>query len=195
MRTTIRLLSVFALAMSAFSSAAPAAAQAAPAAPAAQGSEHFVGHLVNTTASARSTSPFILEIDRYANQADAQQLTGTLAARGQLALRDQLWNSNAGYISIGGRLGYPIAAAFVVETPTGRTIRVLVDRPLGFFETQYYSRSFRYPFAVVELNLDKNGNGEGNFIAAARLQQRGETLEITSLGTMPFRLLHVRAGA
>jgi hypothetical protein len=187
MRTSTRLLSIFALATSALLITAPTAARAAA------GSEQFVGHLINTTASARFTRPFTLEIDRYGSQADAQRLTGVLAARGQLALRDELWRRNAGYLSIGGGLGYPIAAAFSEETPSGRTIRVFLDRPLGFLETQYFRRSYSYPFTVIELSLDKNGNGEGLFIAAAKLQWHGDTLEVESLGVMPNRLLHVRA--
>jgi hypothetical protein len=189
MRKTTRLLSVLALATFALSFSAPTAARAA------QGSELFVGHLVNTMASARFASPFVLQIDRWATQGDAQRLTGVLAARGEYALREDLWKSQAGYVRVGGRIAYPIAAAFVEETPSGRTIRVLLDRPLGFFETQYYSRSYHYPFAVVELNLDRNGKGEGRFIAAAKLQVRGDTLEIESLGPLPMRLLHVRASA
>jgi hypothetical protein len=188
MRTSTRLLTLFALATSAFLITAPTLARAAG------NPEHFVGHLVNTMASARFTRPFILEINRYASEADARRLTSVLAARGPLGLRDDFWRSNAGYLSIGGGLGYPIAAAFAEDTPSGRTIRVLLDRPLGFFETQYYSRSYRYPFTVVELNVDKNGNGEGRFILAAHLQSHGaETLEVESLGVMPFRLLHLRA--
>ena len=192
MRSSSRLLSVFALAASAFLVTAPTAARAAAAPEPAP--EHFVGHLINTMASARFTRPFILEIDRYASAADAQRLTGVLAARGRLGLRDDLWKSNAGYLSVGGGLGYPIAAAFVEDTPAGRTIRVFLDRPLGFFETQYYFRSYRYPFTVIELTVDKDGNGEGRFILAANLRSRGaDTLEVESLGAMPFRLLHVRA--
>jgi hypothetical protein len=196
MRTSSRLLSVFALAASAFLVTAPPAARAAAAPePAPEPApEHFVGHLIDTMASARFTRPFILEIDRYASAAEAQRLTGVLAARGRLGLRDDLWKSNAGYLSVGGGLGYPIAAAFVEDTPAGRTIRVFLDRPLGFFETQYYFRSYRYPFTVIELTVDKDGNGEGRFILAANLQSRGaDTLEVESLGAMPFRLLHVRA--
>jgi hypothetical protein len=188
MRTSTRLLTAIALATSVFLFTAPTLARAAG------NPQRFVGHLIDTMASARFTRPFVLEIDRFASAADARRLTGVLAARGPLGLRDDFWRSNAGYLSIGGGLGYPVAAAFEQDTPSGRTIRVFLDRPLGFFETQYYSRSYRYPFTVVELNVDKNGNGEGRFILAANLQSRGaETLEVESLGVMPFRLLHLRA--
>jgi len=78
------------------------------------------------------------------------------------------------------------------ETPAGRTIHVVMNRVLSPFEVQYYTRSSRYPFAVIELNLDKNGRGDGRLIAAARLRWQGDTLEIESLGNQPFRLLAVQ---
>jgi hypothetical protein len=193
MRTRTRLFSILELVMIGAAITAITAITANAAAGPAEPSERFSGSLVNTVAGAHFSQPFILAVDRYASQSDVQRLTGILADRGAYSLRDELWKRTAGYLSVGGGLGRPIAAVFSQDTPTGRTIHVLMNRPLLAFETQYYTRSSKYPFTVVELNLDKNGQGSGRLIGAAKLQMHGDTLEIESLGIQPIHLLAVRA--
>ncbi|MBV8202282.1 MAG: hypothetical protein JOZ15_16805 [Acidobacteria bacterium] len=156
--------------------------------------DQFTGNMVNTMAGVRFNQPFILSVDHYADVADVQRLTGTLAAKGQYSLRDELWRQpSAGYLRVGGRLGYPVAAVLSQETPTGHTLHVVLNRPLSTREVQYYSRSSMYPFTVLEINVDNNGKGEGRLLAAAKMQMRGDTLEFVSLGIQPVHLLAVRA--
>jgi hypothetical protein len=172
--------------------ATPAAASAASAAPLAH-PDQFTGSLVNTVAGARFSQPFILSVDHYAGGAEVQYLIGLLAEKGPYSLRDELWKHSAGYLRIGGRLGYPVAAVLSQDTATGRKLTVVLNRPLSAFEVQYYARSSMYPFSVLELDLDQNGAGHGTLIGAARIRMRGDTLEIQSLGVQPLRLLAVRA--
>jgi hypothetical protein len=92
------------------------------------------------------------------------------------------------------------------ETANGRTLHVVLNRPLSLREVQYFSRSSKYPFTVLEfsrsskypftvleLNVDKNGKGDGRLLGAAKMQMHGDTLEFESLGIQPIRLLAVRA--
>lgn len=171
---------------------AAVAGSAREAGAAAEHPDQFTGSLVNTFAGARSSQPFTLSIDHYAGSAEVQHLTGLLAEKGPYSLRDELWKHSAGYLTIGGRLGYPVAAVIEQDTPTGRKLKVLLNRSLSPFEVQYYTRSSHYPFAVIELDLDRNGNGEGRLIGAAKMQVRGDTLTIKSLGAQPLRMLAVR---
>jgi len=115
-----------------------------------------------------------------------------LAEKGPYSLRDELWKHSAGYLRIGGRLGYPVAAVLSQDTATGRKLTVVLNRPLSAFEVQSYARSSMYPFSVLELDLDQNGEGHGTLIGAARMRMRGDTLEVQSLGVQPLRLLAVR---
>lgn len=156
-------------------------------------SERFTGALVNVYAGARSSQPFILSVNHYSDEADLERITGTLARRGPFSLRDKLWQEDAGTLSVGGGIGYPVAAVFSEEGPSGRTLRVLFNRPLQGFELSRITRSSKYPFGYLELHLDKNDNGEGQMIAAARLHPSGDTLEVVSLGSQPFRLVGIRA--
>jgi hypothetical protein len=186
MRTQIKFLAIPALAMAAALGAAIAAGAAA------EHPDQFTGNMVNTL-GVRFNQPFVLSVDRYAGAAEVQRLTGTLAAKGQYSLRDELWRQpSAGYLSVGGRLGYPVAAVLSQETPTGHTLHVVLNRPLSGREVQYFARSSKYPFTVLEINVDNNGRGEGSLLAAARMQMHGDTLEFVSLGIQPVRLLAVR---
>jgi hypothetical protein len=182
------LIPALVMAVSAGIAGAAAAAGAASAHP-----DRFTGSLVNTVAGARASQPFILSVDRYADGAEVQRLIGLLADRGPYAVRDALWQHTAGYLRIGGRIGYPVAAVLSQDTATGRKLTVVLNRPLSAFEVQYFTRSSRYPYSVLELDLDRNGAGEGKIIAAAKMRMHGDTLTIESLGTQPLRLLAVHA--
>jgi hypothetical protein len=185
-----RLLLILALALvSAMGTALVAGAVARP----AEGGERFTGSLVNLALGARFSQPFILSIDHYDTAVDLARFNDLLNTKGPYSLRDELWRHSDGYLSVGGRIGYPVAAVYSQDGPNGRTLFVLINRPLFTREVVNYTRSSRYPFSVLELNVDRNGNGDGRLIAAARVQLDGNNLTVTSLGTMPIRLLAVRA--
>ena len=156
-------------------------------------SERFTGALVNLYAGARSSRPFTLSVRRYSDPAELEKISHMLTKTGPYALRDRLWKEDAGTLSFGGGIGYPVAAVFSEEAPTGRTLRVIFNRPLRGFELSRITRSSKYPFGYLELHLDKNDNGDGNMIAAARLHPNGDTLDVVSLGSQPFRLVGIRA--
>jgi hypothetical protein len=156
-------------------------------------SERVTGNLVSVVTGARTSQPFILTIDRYATDAELQRLGGVLAAQGPYTLRDTLWTLRAGTLSVGGGLGYPVSVALSEDTPTGRTVRVIIDRPLSRFEVAHSTRSSKYPFGYLELNLDRDGRGQGVMFGAAQLRAEGSTVAVKSLGAQPFRLLAVRA--
>ena len=191
MKTPRKSLLIPALVLAAAAGAAIAAGAASATASARP--DQFTGSLVNTVAGARFSQPFILSVDRYADAAEVQRLTGVLAEKGAYSLRDELWRHSAGYLSIGGRIGVPVAAVLAQETATGRKLTVVLNRPLSAFEVQYFTRSSRYPFSVLQLDLDQQGKGEGKLIGAAKMRMHGDTLTIESLGTQPLRLLAVRA--
>ena len=82
-----------------------------------------------------------------------------------------------------------------VDTPRGRVVRLLTDRPIAFAEAYSRSRSLDYEFAAFEFTLDGKGRGQGIAIPAARMLQdesgevRFETLPYT---TGPEKLIGVR---
>jgi hypothetical protein len=142
---------------------------------------------------AGSTAPVIIHLDRYSSDAEVQTLAGILSGKGPDALREALWNQEVGYLRVGGGLGYPIAAARSRETPTGRVIRMMIDRPISQREVLNSTFSSDYPFSYIEINLDSSGKGEGQFFAAAKVSLKKDgTLTVESFSPQPLRLLGVQ---
>ena len=154
------------------------------------GGERFTATLANPVGG--GTSPVMIHIDRYSTDAEIQKLAGILKDKGPDALRDALWDLEAGYIRVGGGLGYPIAVARSRPVDKGRAIRIMMDRPISFRESVSSARSLDYPFGYIEINLDNNGKGEGRFFAAAQVTMTAGTVDIESYSPQPLRLLAVQ---
>jgi hypothetical protein len=159
------------------------------------GGERFTANLVDPAGNfgrAGSTAPVLIHIDQYSSEAEVQRLAGILSQKGPSALRDALWDREDGFIRVGGGLGYPIAAARSRSGENGgRIVRLMIDRPISQREVIENSRTVDYPFTFIEIKLDKNGKGEGQFYAAAKVRMSGDTLEVESFSPQPLRLLTV----
>jgi hypothetical protein len=157
----------------------------------------FTGNLVAPSGAARhpGTEPVVIHIDHYTSDAETEHLAGILQSKGPNALRDALWNQEAGYLRIGGSLGYPIAAARSHPLPNGGTlIRLMIDRPIAQWEVIDNLRTVDYPFAVVEIRLGPNGQGDGDFYQAAKVSLTGnDRLHIDNYNPQPLKLLDVHA--
>jgi hypothetical protein len=157
----------------------------------------FTGNLVAPAGTARhtGTAPVLIHIDHYTEDAQVQRLQGILQQKGPDALREALWDQEAGYLRIGGGLGYPIAAARSHATPDGGTIvRLMIDRPIAQYEVINNLRTVDYPFAFVEIKLDRNGKGDGQFYQAAKVSMTGnDTLHVENYSPQPLKLLNVHA--
>jgi hypothetical protein len=157
----------------------------------------LTGNLVAPAGTARraGSEPVMIHIDHYTEDAEVQRLQGILQQKGPNALRDALWDQEAGYLRIGGSLGYPIAAARSHPAPDGGTIiRLMIDRPIAQYEVINNLRTVDYPFAFVEIKLDRNGRGDGQFYQAAKVRMTGnDRLEVENYSPQPLKLLAVRA--
>lgn len=161
------------------------------------GGERFTANLVDPAGNfgrGSSTAPVLIHIDHYSSDAEVQRLAGILSQKGPSALRDALWDREDGFIRVGGGLGYPIAAARSRPGENGgRVIRIMIDRPISQREVIENTRTVEYPFTFIEIKLDRNGKGEGQFYAAAKVRMSGGTLDVESFSPQPLRLLTVTA--
>ncbi|HEX4962296.1 MAG TPA: hypothetical protein VF173_15780 [Thermoanaerobaculia bacterium] len=154
--------------------------------------DQFTGVIANLEGG--GTAPFVIHIDHYSSDAEVAKLKGILAGKGPDALREALWDLEAGYIRVNGGLGYPIAVArSKPDGKGGRVVRLMLDRPISFRELTHDTLSTDYPFTHVELDLDASGQGEGKMIAAAKVSLEGNKVEIENLGSQPLRLLQVKS--
>ena len=146
------------------------------------------------------TWPMTFRIESWTSEEDGERLQAILKEGGPDALlrEFQKGKTRAGYIvspAFAREPSWRVAMATAVDTPRGRVVRLLTDRPVALAESFAGSRSLDYEFAAFEFTLDENGRGQGIAIPAARLTQDAEgqlTLETLPYSTGPDRLMGVR---
>lgn len=138
--------------------------------------------------------PVTIYINDYSSDAEAAQLAGAFADGGSKALFKVLTKMKSkGRVAPTGSTGYQVRFIRSVQTPNGRKITMLTDRPISFLERYYGTRSSDYQYGLVELNLNDEGKGEGSLIWAAKVKSlSGNSIEVENFGIQPARLMAVR---
>ncbi len=146
-----------------------------------------------------NTTNVKIYINGYSSPQDAERLHATLLDGGPNALLKTLTKMKSlGRIEREGSIGnYDFKFILSKPTATGRHIYAVADRPIGFLEAYFSTRSKDYPFGILELDLKADGSekekGEGTLIYAAKLRVvSGEKVELENLTFAPIRLLGVR---
>ena len=157
----------------------------------AQAPERFSGILMSTGAVGGLVQ-FRLQIEEYTTNAERQKHLDILRNQGWEELRDTLIDVEKGRFIPASQRGHDIAFARSIPHETGRIIRLVTARPLNVFDVRGSARNREYPFGVVELRLDEEGNGSGSVYAAAHLEFSDEgQLEIESYGNPPFSITSI----
>ena len=129
----------------------------------------FTTAAVDLNRGAAGTVEFI--VNRWSSDADRDRLMTVMFDEGPGKLLDALQEMpRMGYIRAPGSIGWDIRFARHMPAPEGGERIVLVtDRRMGFREVANRHRSVDYPFTVIELRLQKNGEGEGKVSVATRI--------------------------
>jgi hypothetical protein len=146
------------------------------------------------------TFPITFHVENWTTEDEGERLQAILKEGGPDALlrEFQKGKTRAGYIvssAFAREPSWRVAMATAVDTPRGRVVRLLTDRPIQFAEAYSQSRSLDYEFAAFEFTLDQKGHGQGIAIPAARLVQDGDgqvTVETLPYTTGPEKLIGVR---
>jgi hypothetical protein len=98
-----------------------------------------------------------------------------------------------GRISLPGTVGYDIAFATKIDTPTGRKVRFVTNRRIAFREAYGNTRSMQYNLSAGEIDIDNQDKSKsaGVLLPAAQLiiNQDGE-LQM-ELYRNPWRLTNI----
>jgi len=109
-------------------------------------------------------------INKLATQQDVNEIVEMLRTRGPQAVVQKLYSMDNGRFSPVGRVGTSLGLIRVFTKPTGeRVIRALASRPETFREMYGMTRSDDYPFGILEIQLDKDGKGQGVIIVATKI--------------------------
>lgn len=136
-----------------------------------------------------------LYITQWTSDEDVQAYHATLNKDGSNGLVKALYKSpEIGRLSPTGFVGAAFRIARYTSTPGGGLHIVMVtDRPIAIGENYNGTRSRDYPFGIVVLNVDKDGNGTGTLAPICKIGfNKNGQLEVEHYGQKPLRLANVR---
>ena len=133
-------------------------------------------------------------IERWSSEAERSALLDTLHTSGADALLSALQKTErVGYIRTPDSIGWDLHYAQAKPTEDGgQRIVIATDRRIAFWELYNNTRSTEYPFTVIELRLDKDGNGEGRMSVATRVIPNKEGIELENYSAQPVLLNDVK---
>jgi hypothetical protein len=76
----------------------------------------------------------------------------------------------------------------------GRRIVIATDRYIGFEEARSQPRTIDYPITLIEIRVDKEGNGVGKMAVATKISfdKKKNQIELENYGSEPVRLNNVK---
>jgi len=158
------------------------------------GPERFTALAVNMNRGASGTVEIV--VNRSSTEGERDRLIQTLLDKGPDKLLDVLKDMpRVGYIRTPESIGYDIHYARRSPLPEGGERVVLVtDRRIGFWEAANQPRSIDYPFTVIELHLNPDGEGEGKISVATKITADKENKIVTleNYATQPVLLQSVK---
>jgi hypothetical protein len=142
-----------------------------------------------------------ITVDSWSTEQEREQLITTMLEKGPDALLRALQRAPVhGRFRIPGligpdphqlRLGHDIHYAWQTPLPDGgRRIVLATDRYIGFQEARNQPRSIDYPFTLMELHVEKNGEGQGKMAAATKISfdKKTKTMTLENYASEPVRL-------
>jgi|RhiMetStandDraft_4_1073278.scaffolds.fasta_scaffold159254_1 hypothetical protein len=146
-----------------------------------------------------------IRIEQWSSAAERKRLIETMLNKGQDALLSAVQKvSSKGRMRFPGwmgpdphqaQLGWDLRYAWHVPAPEGGHQIVLgFDRYIGFWEARNQPRTVDYPFSLVQILLNKDGEGEGKYAVATKLSfdKKKNQLEIENYSTEPIRLNNIK---
>lgn len=146
-----------------------------------------------------------IRIDGWSTEKERQHLITTFLEKGDDALLRELQRARVvGRWNIPGfqgpdvhqlRLGHDIRYTRQGPLPDGgRQINILTDRYIGFVEARNQPRTIDYPFTLIEIRVNKNGEGEGKMAVATKISfdKKKNAVELENYSSEPVRLNQVR---
>ena len=138
-----------------------------------------------------------IDITRWSAQSERTELLNVLKKSGAEKLLDALQDMRpVGTIKTPDSLGYDLRYANQTSLPEGgRRIVLATDRPIGFWEATHRPRTIDYPFTVIQMEIDRNGEGKGTLSYATKIIPQGDTIVLENFATQPVMLTQIKSEA
>jgi len=147
--------------------------------------------------SGRTSSGAVeIAVERWSTEAERNKLMTTLLEKGADKLLDVLQSTKrVGYIKTPNSIGYDLHYAHKTALPEGgERIVIATDRYISFWEARNQPRSIDYPFTVIEMHINRDGEGEGKMSIATKIEvdQESKSIVLENYGTQPVMLNQIR---
>ncbi len=137
-----------------------------------------------------------IRVTRWSTENERAQLAAALQKGPDQLLDDLQDQRSVGTIRTPDSLGYDLRYAHQEPGEDGgRRIVIATDRPISFWEARNQPRSIDYPFTVIQIEIDKNGEGKGTLSYATKVMPRGNLIVLENFATSPIMLRDVQARA
>jgi hypothetical protein len=156
--------------------------------------ERYTANAINMDTGTAGTID--ITVDRWSTDKQRDALIATVLKEGPEKLLDAIQDAKpVGHFGAPGRLGWDLRFARRIPLPDGGERVVLVtDRRVGFREAVNQPRSIDYPFTVIELRLNADGEGEGKMSVATKViyEKEHDTITLENYGIQPVQLTNVK---
>lgn len=152
--------------------------------------------VVRFTATASGPSgdlgPVEIVINRFSTTVEKNRFMDTFAERGPAGLQEALQQAPAiGRLAAPGDQGFELRYAAELRGDNGdRHVIVASDQGMAFFEAADRPRSADHPFTVLQLQINRNGQGRGLASAYSNitLDKVQGSIVLENLGDQPVML-------
>jgi hypothetical protein len=136
----------------------------------------------------------IIRVERWSTEAERGRFADTLKKGNSAAIETLRDLRSVGTMRTPDTLGYDLRYAHQEPGEDGgRRIVIATDRPISFWEARNQPRSIDYPFTVIQMEIDKNGEGKGTLSYATKVLPRGNMVILENFATTPVMLTKVEA--
>lgn len=132
-----------------------------------------------------------IKINRFSTDAEEEDLRMALKAHGPQGLHKRMKkHQKTGFVAIRGERGYPTYYSQEIMDGGKRNILIVTDREIYFEEVYNREISTQFPFTMIMMELDDEGNGKGTAILGAELvwDEKQDALKVTGYSAEPIRL-------
>ena len=144
-------------------------------------------------------------INKWSTGAERQQVIETMMEKGQNQLLSLLQDlppkgrlrfpNYMGPDPSNWRLGWDLRYTWTTPDPEGgHRIVVAFDRYMSFSEVRNQPRTVDYPFTLIEIHLNRDGEGQGKMAYATKItfDKKKNTVELENYSSEPVRLNTVK---
>jgi hypothetical protein len=162
--------------------------------------ERFTAFAVNMGSLGRGGADTVeIVVERWSTDKERDKLMQALVEKGPDKLLDTLQDlSRVGYFRTPNSIGYDLHYARKAPLPDGgERIVLLTDRYIGFWEAANRPRTIDYPFTLIELHINRDGEGEGKMSLATKIMfdKEAHMIVLEDYQTQPVLLKSVRRQA